>query len=61
MTVGGPDRRTETMLTYLYEQAFKNSEFGYGTALAVANFAIVMLLSGCVMALFRRNPQEARA
>lgn len=60
MTVGGPDRRTETMLTYLYEQAFKNSEFGYGTALAVANFAIVMLLSGMVMALFRRNPQDAK-
>jgi N-acetylglucosamine transport system permease protein len=60
MTVGGPDRRTETMLTYLYEQAFKNSEFGYGTALAVANFAIVMLLSGAVMALFRHNPQEAK-
>jgi len=49
------------MLTYLYEQAFKNSEFGYGTALAVANFAIVMLLSGAVMALFRHNPQEAKA
>jgi N-acetylglucosamine transport system permease protein len=61
MTVGGPDRRTETMLTYLYEQAFKNSEFGYATALAVANFAIVMLLAGLVMALFRRNPQDARA
>lgn len=61
MTVGGPDRRTETMLTYLYEQAFKNSEFGYGTALAVANFAIVMLLSGAVMALLRHNPQEAKA
>jgi len=61
MTVGGPDRRTETMLTYLYEQAFKNSEFGYATALAVANFVIVMLLAGLVMALFRRNPQDARA
>jgi len=61
MTVGGPDRRTETMLTYLYEQAFKNSEFGYGTALAVANFAIVMLLSGLVLFLLRRNPQDARA
>lgn len=59
MTVGGPDRRTEVMLTYLYEQAFKNSEFGYATALAVANFAIVMLLSGLVMVLLRRNPQEA--
>lgn len=59
MTSGGPDRRTETMLTYLYEQAFKNSEFGYATALAVANFAVIMLLSGTIMAVLRRNPQEA--
>lgn len=61
MTVGGPDRRTETMLTYLYEQAFKNSEFGYGTALAVANFVIVMGLSALVLLAFRRDPQEAAA
>jgi len=61
MTVGGPDRRTETMLTYLYEQAFKNSEFGYGTALAIANFVIVMGLSALVLLAFRRDPQEAAA
>lgn len=59
MTTGGPDRRTETMLTYLYEQAFKNSEFGYATALAVANFVLVMTLSGLVLGVLRRDPQEA--
>lgn len=58
MTVGGPDRRSEVMLTYLYEQAFKNSDFGYATALAVANFAVVLALSGLILALFRRDPQE---
>ncbi|HSV72207.1 MAG TPA: sugar ABC transporter permease [Chthonomonadales bacterium] len=61
MTVGGPDRSTEVMLTYLYEQGFKHSEFGYATALAVANFGIVMLLSGVVMAAMRRDPTEGRA
>ncbi|MCX6358372.1 MAG: sugar ABC transporter permease [Armatimonadetes bacterium] len=61
MTVGGPDRRTEVMLTYLYEQAFKHSDFGYGTALAVANFAVVMALSGLAMLLLRRDPTEAKA
>lgn len=60
MTQGGPDRHTEVMLTYLYEQAFKNSQFGYATALAVANFVVAMVLSGLLMLAFRRNPQEAK-
>lgn len=60
MTQGGPDRSTEVMLTYLYEQAFKNNQFGYATALAVANFALAMALGGAVMFLFRRNPMEAK-
>lgn len=60
MTQGGPDRRTEVMLTYLYEQAFTNSRFGDATALAVANFIIAMVLSLILMLVFRRDPQEAR-
>ncbi|GIV14621.1 MAG: sugar ABC transporter permease [Armatimonadota bacterium] len=61
MTQGGPDRATEVMLTYLYEQAFKHSDFGYATALAVLNFVLVMTLSGAILALLRHNPQEGRA
>lgn len=61
MTKGGPDRGTETMLTYLYEQSFKNSQFGYGTALAVINFLVVMLLSGVLALLFKKNPEGGRA
>ncbi len=60
MTKGGPDRKTEVMLTYLYEQAFVNSQFGYSTALAVANFVAVMMLAAAVMLIFRRDPTEAR-
>lgn len=60
MTQGGPDRATEVMLTYLYESAFKNSQFGYATAIAVVNFAVVMLLSTAILVAFRRDPQEAR-
>lgn len=60
MTQGGPDRATEVLLTYQYEQAFKNSQFGYSTAVAVANFLVAMLLAGCAMLLFRRNPEAAR-
>ncbi len=61
MTQGGPDRSTEVMLTYLYEQAFKNSQFGYATALATANFLIAMLLAAGVMAFFRRNPERSES
>jgi len=61
MTAGGPDRSTEVMLTYLYEQAFKNNRFGYATALAIANFVVAMGLSGLVLMFFRKNPEGQRA
>lgn len=61
MTNGGnPDRHTEMPLTYLYEQAFENSQFGYATSLAVVDFVLAMALSLLVMAAYRRNPVEAR-
>jgi ABC-type sugar transport system permease subunit len=59
MTQGGPDRKTEVMLTYLYEQAFVNSDYGAATALAMANFVIVMAVSGVVLRLTRKDPSGA--
>lgn len=62
MTNGGePDRHTSMPLVYLYQSAFENSQFGYATAIAVVDFALAMVLSGLVMAAYRRNPTEARA
>ncbi len=61
MTQGGPDRATEMPLTYLYEQAFTNHQFGYATALATVNFVIAMLLAGLVLLIFRRNPEAVPA
>lgn len=60
MTKGGPDRKTEVMLTYLYERGFAFSEYGYATALAVANLIVVMGLALVILALFRKDPTEAR-
>lgn len=60
MTQGGPDRATEVMLTYLYQNAFKFSEFGYATAIAVANFVLVMVLATVILVAFRRDPTEPR-
>lgn len=61
MTRGGPDRRSEVMLTYLYESAFVNSQFGYATAVAVGNFLVVMAISLAILFFFRKNPMEARS
>lgn len=60
MTGGGPDRRTETMLTYLYEAGFKNYQFGYASAIAVANFVVAMAISLLVLWFFRHNPEAPR-
>jgi len=45
MTAGGPDRHSEVMMTYLYGQAFTNSNFGYAMAIGVFIFIISMLLA----------------
>ena len=42
MTEGGPSNHTETMLTYLYRKAFAESLYGYGTALGVVVFILVL-------------------
>jgi len=60
MTQGGPDHATEVMLTYLYSNAFRYSQFGYATAIAVVNFIIVMLLALAILLVFRRDPTERR-
>ncbi len=60
MTSGGPDRSTETLLTYLYESAFKESQFGYATAIAVVNFVVVMLLAAGILFWLRKDPEGAR-
>lgn len=61
MTRGGPDRKTETMLTYLYEQAFTNRQFGYATSMAIANLIIALGLALLLMFLFRKNPEQGEA
>lgn len=62
MTRGGdPDRATETTLTYLYEQGFEVSKFGYASAVAVANFAAVMAVAAAILFWFRRDPAGARS
>lgn len=45
LTGGGPMNSTKVLVYYIYEQAFKNFEFGYASAAAVILFAIVLGLT----------------
>jgi N-acetylglucosamine transport system permease protein len=47
------------MLTYLYEQAFTNSQFGYATAIGMANLVVIMLMALGIMMYFRKDPTGA--
>ncbi|GAB3141545.1 sugar ABC transporter permease [Marisediminicola antarctica] len=53
MTGGGPAGRTDVLLTYMYEQAFNNLDFGYGSAIAVILTIMVFMLSVVQMKVFR--------
>lgn len=45
MTDGGPDRHSEVVLKYMFDQAFTNSNFGYAMAIAVFIFVASIILS----------------
>ncbi len=58
MTEGGPSFHTETLLTYLYRQAFVQSNFGYATALGVVVFIIIFTISLAANRLMKRETVE---
>lgn len=53
MTGGGPGGQTDVLLTYMYQQAFSNLDFGYGSALAVILTVIVFVASAIQLRVFR--------
>lgn len=59
MTQGGPDRATETILTFLYQVGFEQSSYGKASAIAVISFAFAMLLCGVAFGLMRKDPEAA--
>jgi multiple sugar transport system permease protein len=44
-----------TFLTYLYQEAFVNHNYGYGSAMAIVIFLITLLLTIVVLLVFRRS------
>jgi N-acetylglucosamine transport system permease protein len=60
MVVSGSstNRPADVLATYLYEQAFDASRFGYATAIAVSLFLIVLLFSVFTLRVTRREAVE---
>ncbi|WP_404455546.1 sugar ABC transporter permease [Virgibacillus necropolis] len=45
MTAGGPNNSSQVVMTYMYQQAFVNANFGYAMAITVTVFIISIFLS----------------
>lgn len=58
MTNGGPDSATEVLSSYMYRQAFVNSNLGYATANAVLIFVILVILIAISNVLTRKEAVE---
>ncbi|WAA10539.1 carbohydrate ABC transporter permease [Fervidibacillus albus] len=55
LTDGGPVFESEVWALYAYHKAFKNLEFGYGSALSLILVIIAIGLTGVVLKLFKFN------
>jgi multiple sugar transport system permease protein len=55
MTRGGPGGATRSLVYYLFERAFTNSQLGYGAAIASILFLILFVVSISQLTFFRRQ------
>lgn len=53
MTEGGPNRASELLTTYLYQNAFTYSDYGYASAIGVLLFAILFVIIFVVMKVMK--------
>jgi len=61
LTGGGPGNATEVLGTYAYEQAFSARERGYGAAIGVVLYLLLVVVLGVQFWISRRrNPEEGR-
>lgn len=57
-TRGGPVNVTRVMQYYIYQKAFGEGQFGYGSALAVVLFAILAVLAAVQLRLLRAGESD---
>ncbi|MEG0507005.1 MAG: sugar ABC transporter permease [Longicatena sp.] len=58
MTNGGPDGASETVLSYMYQQAYNNSSFGYAMAIGTVVFILSFGLSWAINKVTQRDSIE---
>lgn len=58
MTEGRPNRSSDVVARYMYEQAFTNSKFGYASTIGVVLLLLTLVLSLVMLALSRRESHE---
>lgn len=57
-TQGGPVNASRVLQFYIYQRAFTESDFGYGSALAVILFVILAIVAFAQMRLLRGNESD---
>ena len=60
LTGGGPGNATEVLGTYAYKQAFSARERGYGAAIGVVLYLLLIVVLSVQFWISRRNPEEGR-
>lgn len=58
MTSGGPDGASNVFLSYMYQEAYTNSSYGYGMAIGVTVFIFSFALAGILNAVTKRDEIE---
>ncbi|MFQ6330711.1 carbohydrate ABC transporter permease [Nocardia sp. CWNU-33] len=55
MTKGGPDGSTDTVMTFMYRQAFDVQQYGFASALASVSFVVVAVVTLIQIRLLRSD------
>ena len=58
MTNGGPDGASNVFLSYMYQEAYTNSSYGYGMAIGVMVFLFSFALAGILHVATKRQEIE---
>jgi multiple sugar transport system permease protein len=54
LTQGGPGNATTTVVLYIYRAAFQNLQFGYGAAISVVLFVLLLVVTGLQFFISRK-------
>ena len=60
MTGGGPQHKTETLVSYIYDRGFKTEhDLGYASAISVYLFIIIAIITVCMRKYISRREDQA--